>query len=117
MAAHKSRQKLNQMLGRILRGIIRGYQLLLSPWLGNHCRFTPSCSDYALESFKHFGVAKAAWLTLSRLLRCHPWHEGGFDPVPKKISVDTHKKTNSKTASAAKNCSSIEGCNVAEPKL
>ncbi|MDX1654920.1 MAG: membrane protein insertion efficiency factor YidD, partial [Candidatus Competibacteraceae bacterium] len=57
-------------------------QLLLSPWLGNNCRFYPSCSQYAIEAVDLYGPLKGPWLALRRLLRCHPWHRGGVDPVP-----------------------------------
>ncbi|MCU7960676.1 MAG: membrane protein insertion efficiency factor YidD [gamma proteobacterium symbiont of Bathyaustriella thionipta] len=61
---------------------IRLYQLLISPWLGNHCRYYPSCSHYAVTSIERFGAIRGSWLALKRLSRCHPWHEGGVDPVP-----------------------------------
>jgi len=66
---------------RIAGLIIRGYQQLLSPLLGNHCRFTPSCSSYALEAFQTKTFFKAFYLTLRRLSKCHPFHAGGYDPV------------------------------------
>ncbi len=62
--------------------LIRLYQILLSPLIGHCCRFFPSCSQYALSSFKRFGFFRGMFLTASRLLKCHPYHEGGFDPVP-----------------------------------
>ena len=62
--------------------IVRGYQLLLSPLLGNNCRFEPTCSVYAIEAINHFGVLKGCWLAGKRILKCHPLNEGGFDPVP-----------------------------------
>ncbi|HXW74866.1 MAG TPA: membrane protein insertion efficiency factor YidD [Steroidobacteraceae bacterium] len=62
--------------------LIRLYQWTVSPLLGPRCRFYPSCSHYAVEAFERFGLLKGAWLTLTRIARCHPWHEGGFDPVP-----------------------------------
>jgi len=62
--------------------LIRIYQWTLSPLLGPRCRFYPSCSQYALEAIGRFGVLKGGWLSLARLARCHPWHAGGFDPVP-----------------------------------
>ncbi|MFT3906683.1 MAG: membrane protein insertion efficiency factor YidD [Steroidobacteraceae bacterium] len=61
---------------------IRAYQWLISPWLGPRCRFHPSCSHYALEALERHGSVRGSWLTLKRLARCHPWHPGGFDPVP-----------------------------------
>jgi len=62
--------------------VIRAYRYLLSPFLGQHCRFTPSCSEYALEAVERFGVLKGSWLAVKRLGRCHPFAPGGYDPVP-----------------------------------
>jgi putative membrane protein insertion efficiency factor len=62
--------------------LIRIYQWTVSPWLGPRCRFYPSCSSYTLEAITRFGITKGAWLGLARIGRCHPWHPGGFDPVP-----------------------------------
>ncbi|MGP8034371.1 MAG: membrane protein insertion efficiency factor YidD [Steroidobacteraceae bacterium] len=67
---------------RLITAAIRAYQLTLSPLLGPRCRFYPSCSQYTLEAVLRFGVLKGGWLGVRRLARCHPWHEGGFDPVP-----------------------------------
>jgi uncharacterized protein len=61
---------------------IRAYQLLISPLVGPACRFSPSCSQYALEAICRYGAFKGLLLAIRRLLRCHPWHAGGFDPVP-----------------------------------
>ncbi|MFK7829838.1 MAG: membrane protein insertion efficiency factor YidD [Congregibacter sp.] len=62
--------------------LIQSYQLLLSPWLGHHCRYYPSCSQYAIEAVAEHGAIKGCIYAVRRLLRCHPWHEGGADPVP-----------------------------------
>lgn len=62
--------------------LIKLYQWLLRPLLGANCRFYPTCSDYALESLQKYGAIKGAWLMLKRLFRCHPWCNGGPDPVP-----------------------------------
>jgi putative membrane protein insertion efficiency factor len=70
------------LLNRLLIGLIHGYRYILSPWIGQHCRFYPSCSCYAIEALETHGPAKGSYLTLRRLLRCHPWHPGGADPVP-----------------------------------
>jgi uncharacterized protein len=69
---------------RILMTFIRGYQKLLSPLLGNRCRFHPTCSSYALEAIDRFGALKGSYLALRRIGRCHPWHAGGVDPVPER---------------------------------
>lgn len=61
---------------------IRGYQFLLSPWLGNQCRFYPTCSEYARLAIIEHGTLKGGWLALRRTLKCHPWHSGGIDLVP-----------------------------------
>jgi len=62
--------------------LIRAYQLVLSPLIGHVCRFEPSCSRYALEALERYGLLKGGLLAGRRLLRCHPWCDGGFDPVP-----------------------------------
>lgn len=67
---------------RVLVAFVRGYQYLLSPWWGRQCRFTPTCSQYAIEALQRHGAARGALLALKRVLRCHPWGGGGFDPVP-----------------------------------
>ena len=72
----------DKTMQKILIILIRGYQLLISPILGNNCRFYPSCSCYAREAIVVHGSIKGVWLTIRRLLRCHPYHPGGYDPVP-----------------------------------
>lgn len=76
--------------------LIRVYQYSVSPLLGARCRFYPSCSQYALESLRRFGVLRGGWLTLVRLSRCHPFHPGGFDPVPQeprlRVCIHTHEQ-------------------------
>ena len=66
----------------LLKSLIHAYRWLISPLLGPRCRFYPSCSAYALEAIERFGAMRGAWLSMRRLGRCHPWHPGGFDPVP-----------------------------------
>jgi len=67
---------------RIVVGLIRGYQYLLSPFLGSTCRHSPSCSAYAVEAISHFGLVRGGWLAMKRVGRCHPWAEPGYDSVP-----------------------------------
>lgn len=62
--------------------LIRAYQLLLGPFVGNICRFAPTCSEYAAEAIEKFGILKGIVLGLKRIGKCHPWHPGGHDPVP-----------------------------------
>src|SRR3546814_18787922 len=69
-------------LNSLLIGLIRAYQLFLSPLLGGSCRFTPTCSQYGIEALRKHGPFKGFWLTLKRLWRCHPWGVHGHDPVP-----------------------------------
>ncbi len=70
------------MIRRFLIGLVKGYRFLLSPWLGSACRFTPTCSAYSLEALERHGAAVGSYLTVARLARCHPWCDGGIDPVP-----------------------------------
>jgi uncharacterized protein len=67
---------------KLLILLIGVYRYAISPLLGNHCRFYPSCSAYACTAIEHHGALRGSWLALRRILRCHPWHEGGVDPVP-----------------------------------
>lgn len=67
---------------RLLVGLVKGYRLLLSPWVGGACRFTPTCSAYALDALERHGAAAGSYLTVARIARCHPWCAGGHDPVP-----------------------------------
>ncbi|HUC67775.1 MAG TPA: membrane protein insertion efficiency factor YidD [Stellaceae bacterium] len=78
------------MLNALLRGLIRAYQLVLSPLLLPSCRYLPSCSDYAAEAIARHGAARGCWLALGRLLRCHPWGGSGYDPVPPARDIPSH---------------------------
>jgi hypothetical protein len=66
----------------VLTGAVRAYQWTIRPIVGAQCRFEPSCSHYAIEALAVHGAARGSFLTVRRVLRCNPWHEGGFDPVP-----------------------------------
>lgn len=72
----------SEPMQRTLKILIHTYRYVLSPFFGNHCRFYPSCSMYALEALECHGTLKGSWYGLCRILRCHPWHPGGYDPVP-----------------------------------
>uniref|UniRef100_UPI004048DC18 membrane protein insertion efficiency factor YidD n=1 Tax=Polynucleobacter sp. TaxID=2029855 RepID=UPI004048DC18 len=74
------------MIAKLLRGLIRLYQLLLSPFWGAQCRFHPTCSCYAMEALDKYGALKGTGLAVYRILRCNPWADGGLDPVPEKKS-------------------------------
>lgn len=70
------------MIRTLLIGLVKGYRLLLSPWLGSACRFEPTCSVYSIQALEQHGAAAGSYLTLARLVRCHPWCDGGNDAVP-----------------------------------
>jgi putative membrane protein insertion efficiency factor len=74
----------------VLKYLIRGYQLVISPLIGPRCRFYPSCSHYAIEAIETHGARQGSWLTMKRISRCHPWHGGGFDPVPGRCLKHSH---------------------------
>jgi len=67
---------------RMLLVLIRGYQYAISPLLGRNCRYLPTCSEYTAEAVTKYGAIKGGWLGVKRVCRCHPWHPGGYDPVP-----------------------------------
>jgi len=73
---------ITQLPQQLLILLVRGYQLTISPVLPPSCRFSPSCSHYTLEALRRYGAVKGSWLGVRRLLRCHPFNPGGFDPVP-----------------------------------
>jgi uncharacterized protein len=75
------------MIKALLIMTVKAYRLLLSPWLGSACRFEPTCSVYSIGALEQHGAARGSYLTLKRLARCHPWCEGGHDPVPQVPSA------------------------------
>jgi putative membrane protein insertion efficiency factor len=89
-----------------LRTLVRGYQLLISPVLAGSCRYHPTCSSYAIEAIDNHGAVLGSWLSLKRILRCHPWGGSGYDPVPESDNhsslhgaccVHTEKRTLERT--------------------
>jgi putative membrane protein insertion efficiency factor len=70
------------MIAKLLGFVVRAYRLLVSPMLPPACRFYPSCSEYAAQALSEHGALRGSWLTAGRILRCGPWHHGGYDPVP-----------------------------------
>ena len=76
----------------LLLGLIRLYQLTLSPWLGTACRYEPTCSKYAAEALERYGVRRGIWLAARRLGRCHPWGRSGYDPVPALDGPSTRRR-------------------------
>jgi len=75
---------------RFILFLLQCYRVVLSPLLGNNCRFYPSCSSYMIEAIEHYGVLKGSLMGAKRLARCHPWHEGGIDPVPERTCSHSH---------------------------
>ncbi|MEY2342775.1 membrane protein insertion efficiency factor YidD [Acidithiobacillus sp. IBUN Pt1247-S3] len=71
-----------RMLRRAVILLIHGYQLVLSPFLGQNCRYHPTCSHYTCEAIERYGVLRGGWMGIKRIARCHPFHPGGYDPVP-----------------------------------
>lgn len=76
--------KFSELPRRMAMAVIRVYQWTLSPLIGNQCRFHPTCSQYAMEAIEAHGLCRGSYLALRRIGRCHPFHPGGFDPVPRR---------------------------------
>lgn len=74
----------SRMLAWPLIILVRCYRVAISPWLGIHCRFQPSCSSYAIEALQQHGILRGSWMAVKRIGRCHPWGGSGYDPVPGK---------------------------------
>ncbi|MCU0516070.1 MAG: membrane protein insertion efficiency factor YidD [Oscillatoria sp. Prado101] len=75
----------------LLIGLIRGYRMLISPLFPPVCRFQPTCSQYALQAIDRFGPWRGGWMAIKRILRCHPFHAGGYDPVPESVEKAAEK--------------------------
>ncbi|HWR95823.1 MAG TPA: membrane protein insertion efficiency factor YidD [Arenimonas sp.] len=78
------------MLKSLALLLLRGYKLFISPLLGQTCRFSPSCSSYSMQAIERFGFFRGSYLTVRRLMRCHPWNPGGYDPIPESRCTHTH---------------------------
>jgi len=87
-------EALSALMRGLLVGIVRGYRLLLSPWIGGACRFEPTCSLYAIEAIERHGAAAGSYLAARRILRCHPGCAGGCDPVPERWPARRAAPTN-----------------------
>ncbi len=74
-------------LAFVLRGLVLVYRWTISPLLGPSCRYYPTCSAYALDAIDEHGAVRGAWLATKRICRCHPWHDGGYDPVPRRADA------------------------------
>ena len=72
---------IKELLTNLVIGLIKTYKYLISPLIGNNCRYLPTCSDYTIESIIKFGLIIGIWLGLKRIIRCHPWGKGGYDPI------------------------------------
>jgi uncharacterized protein len=87
--------------------ILRGYQLVVSPWISASCRFYPSCSEYAIGAVRGHGATRGSWLVLRRLARCHPWNPGGVDHVPETAVVERSGPTTSHSAAETSASASV----------
>lgn len=79
---NENRPGVYSIMKKMLIGLVRGYQMIISPFLGNNCRYSPTCSAYTIEAMEKYGPFRGIWMGLKRVGRCHPFHEGGYDPVP-----------------------------------
>ena len=104
MGATRMMSRLLRLPQRTLMSLVHGYRLLLSPWLGQSCRFEPTCSLYSLQALERHGAAAGSFLTLCRLARCHPWCEPGFDPVPERLPTLFTRFVTAAPVSAAATC-------------
>lgn len=76
------------MFGRVLIALVRFYQVAVSSWTAGACRFTPTCSGYAIEALERYGALRGSWRSVRRIFRCHPWGGWGYDPVPRGPAPD-----------------------------
>lgn len=81
-----------KLVAQIFKGMVRVYQLVITPFLPGACRYHPTCSQYALDSLEHFGAIQGSWAALKRILRCNPWGSYGFDPVPEEQETSIERQ-------------------------
>jgi putative membrane protein insertion efficiency factor len=93
--------RLRRLPQRLLVAIVQGYRLLLSPWIGSQCRFEPTCSAYALQALEQHGAVGGSYLAARRILRCHPWCAGGFDPVPASFRAPPASTSSSSSSTSS----------------
>lgn len=79
-AIRRIKHAVTALIATLLILLVRGYQLVISPWLGPNCRYTPTCSAYFVEAVRKYGPVRGSWRGVCRICRCHPWHPGGYDP-------------------------------------
>jgi len=77
---------------QILIALIKLYRYTISPYLAPSCRYTPTCSSYAIEAVERFGIIRGSWMAIRRIGRCHPWHSAGYDPVPDNSNLSVTRK-------------------------
>ena len=99
---------IEEEMRRLLIALVRFYQLAISPYFAPGCRFTPTCSSYAIEAIHSHGVFRGSWLAISRIGRCHPWCEGGHDPVPNSKSSGDESKDDKSIKQTPENGQSSE---------
>ena len=86
---------LKLIFSKIIVGLVRFYQLAISPWMGSSCRYSPTCSQYMIEAVNEWGPLKGFWLGIKRIGRCHPWGDHGHDPVPKnELNIKSEDNNN-----------------------
>ena len=84
---------ISTIVSTCLIGLVKFYQVALSPWLGRSCRYNPTCSHYTIQAIREWGPIKGSWMGMKRISRCHPWGGFGDDPVPKKLDTQDQKIT------------------------